>query len=238
MGSGLDLKGGDVNDRMGFVKKVYLILFAQLAITFAWTFICITSTSMASWMIDNWWMYLITVIVAVVVQLMLICKRDLARKVPVNYICLLIFTICESYFVGWLCQYYTYDPYYNSFNSEGYRTVGMAAGFTLAITAGLTAYAWTTKADFTRKMGFMWVLGMTFFMLCIFSIFFYSYVLQMFLCALGVLIFGLYLVIDTQLILGEGRHKLSIDDYILGAMILYVDIIMIFVYLLQLLGGR
>jgi len=60
----------------------------------------------------------------------------------------------------------------------------------------------------------------------------------MFLCALGVLLFGMYLVIDTQLIIGQGRHSLGIDDYVLGALILYIDIIMIFVYLLQLLGGR
>ena len=54
----------------------------------------------------------------------------------------------------------------------------------------------------------------------------------MLLCALGVLLFGLYLIFDTQLILGKGRYSLSIDDYILGALVLYVDIIMIFIYLL------
>ena len=103
---------------------------------------------------------------------------------------------------------------------------------TLAVVAAITTYAWTTKTDFTRKMGFIWVLGMTFFMLSLFSIFFYSYFVQMFLCALGVCIFGLYLIFDTQLILGEGRYSLSIDDYVLGAMVLYVDIIMIFIYML------
>ena len=51
-------------------------------------------------------------------------------------------------------------------------------------------------------------------------------------------IFGIFLIYDTQLILGEGRHKLQIDDYILGALILYTDIIMIFYYLLMLCGGR
>lgn len=54
---------------------------------------------------------------------------------------------------------------------------------------------------------------------------------------LGVLIFGLYLIFDTQLILGKGRHKLSIDDYVLGALILYIDIIMIFIYILSLAGS-
>ncbi len=186
----------------------------------------------------NLWLYLTTLIIGVIAQVSIICCRSCARKVPNNYLLLFIFTLCESYFVAWLCQYYTYDPMLNTFDSDGYRTVGLAGGMTLGITAALTTYAWTTKTDFTRKMGFLWVLGMTFFMICILSFFFYSYILHMILCALGVLIFGMYLVVDTQLIVGEGRHSLGLDDYVLGALILYIDIIMIFVYLVQLLGGR
>ena len=234
----MDLKAGDADDRLGFIKKVYVILFVQLAITAGWTAFCITNVSMASWMQDNIWLYITLLVLMIVVEIFLICVKKVSRKVPINYILLLIFTMCESYFVAWLCQYYTYDPYRNDFDSDGYRIVGTAGAMTLGITAALTTYAWTTKTDFTRKMGFIWVLGMTFFMLSLFSIFFYSYWVQMFLCAFGVLLFGMYLVLDTQLIVGEGRHKLGIDDYVLGALILYIDIIMIFVYLLQLLGGR
>jgi len=103
---------------------------------------------------------------------------------------------------------------------------------TLGLVAGITMYAWTTKSDFTMKMGFIWVFGMTFMMLSLFTIFFYNYIVNMIMCALGVLLFGIYLIFDTQLILGKGRYSLGIDDYILGAMVLYVDIIMIFLYLL------
>ena len=108
---------------------------------------------------------------------------------------------------------------------------------TLAIVLAATAYAWTTKTDFTMKAGFIWIFGMTFMMLCLFSIFFYSYFFDMLLCAIGVLLFGIYLIFDTQLIVGKGRYSLSIDDYILGAMVLYIDIIMIFIYILQLCGN-
>ena len=96
---------------------------------------------------------------------------------PINYIALLIFTLCESYMVAFLCQYYVYDPYRNEFMDEGYRTVGVAFAMTLAIVASVSAYAWTTKTDFTRNRGFIWVLCMTMMMLGIFSIFFYSYFL-------------------------------------------------------------
>jgi FtsH-binding integral membrane protein len=38
-------------------------------------------------------------------------------------------------------------------------------------------------------------------------------------------IYSLYLIIDTQLILGGKKKELSLDNYILGATMLYVDII-------------
>ena len=63
----MDLKDGDQDDRIGFVRKVYMILFTQLAITAGWTAICITSLDMANWMQDNWWLELVLVIVAVII---------------------------------------------------------------------------------------------------------------------------------------------------------------------------
>jgi len=51
-------------------------------------------------------------------------------------------------------------------------------------------------------------------------------------------VYGIFLVIDTQLIVGKKRHGLSNDDYILGAIMLYIDIIGIFEYVLILIGGR
>ena len=56
-----------------------------------------------------------------------------------------------------------------------------------------------------------------------------------FLCALYVLIYGIYLWIDTWLIVNEGVH--NCDTYMLAAFFVFVDIVMIFLYLLLLLGG-
>jgi len=53
-----------------------------------------------------------------------------------------------------------------------------------------------------------------------------------------VILYGLFLIIDTQLIVGGKKHEMSIDDYIVGALILYIDIITIFLYLLEIFGGR
>jgi hypothetical protein len=56
---------------------------------------------------------------------------------------------------------------------------------------------------------------------------------------MGVLIFSLFLVYDTQMIVG-GDHKsyqFDMDDYVLAALVIYLDIINLFILLLQLLNG-
>ena len=54
--------------------------------------------------------------------------------------------------------------------------------------------------------------------------------------SLGILSSGLYIIIDLILILKPGMSDM--DDYILGAMSLYLDIIRMFIYILMLLGNK
>lgn len=57
-------------------------------------------------------------------------------------------------------------------------------------------------------------------------------------CAVGVILFGFYLIIDTQMIMGGRNAELSVDDYVVAAFSLYVDIIQIFLYILDLLRSN
>ena len=47
---------------------------------------------------------------------------------------------------------------------------------------------------------------------------------------------GFYLIYDVQMICGGKRGEFSIDDYVRAAMTLYVDIIRIFLKLLEILS--
>lgn len=51
-------------------------------------------------------------------------------------------------------------------------------------------------------------------------------------------IYSIYLLIDTQLILGGGKAELTMDNYVLGAVLLYIDIIQLFIRILRILGKR
>ena len=56
---------------------------------------------------------------------------------------------------------------------------------------------------------------------------------------LGAFVFSAFIVYDTQLICG-GKHRtyqFSVDDYVLAALSLYIDVVQLFLFLLSLLGG-
>ena len=55
---------------------------------------------------------------------------------------------------------------------------------------------------------------------------------------MGAVIFSLYIIYDTQIMLG-GNHKYSLspEEYIFAALNLYLDIINLFLYLLSIFGG-
>ena len=48
---------------------------------------------------------------------------------------------------------------------------------------------------------------------------------------------GIYIIYDTQLIVGEKSEKFSIDDYIFAAVCLYIDIVRLFLYILRILAA-
>lgn len=95
-----------------------------------------------------------------------------------------------------------------------------------------------TKTDFTVKWGIIIVILVAMLILGIVSIFAWTPFLDNLYCSLGVILFGIYIVMDTQLIIGGKTFKLSMDDYVVGALILYIDIIQMFLYILQLLSKK
>ena len=71
--------------------------------------------------------------------------------------------------------------------------------------------------------------------------FFFSYftdnkIFHIIITLITIIFYGIYLVYDTQLIAGAHKYSLEIDDYIIGAMILYVDIITLFLEIVRLLN--
>ena len=186
-------KDQEREDRLGFIRKVYAILSVQLMITAG----CITFTKLTpevnegikSFRVLFW----VLLIVACVIEVMLLYCRSVARKVPMNYILLLVFTLCEAFLFSFICAFYPAV------------TCLYAAGSTAALTLALTLYACTTKTDFTMCGGLMISISIACLMLIVMS-FFMSWVSwwHPVVSAILVVFYGIFLVYDTQLVAGGG----------------------------------
>ena len=176
-------------------------------------------------MANNIAVLVVSFVVSMICLYALGCYRKIARTVPLNYILLAIFTISESYLVS--CITMGYEP----------KMVATAAVMTAAVTLSLTAYAFSDKSKDFTIMGGMWFMFFGIIIAAAFVNFFVrSPILQIILSCCFAVIFGVYIIYDTQLIVGKKELALEIDDYIFGAMMLYLDIINLFLELLRIIG--
>lgn len=156
----------------------------------------------------------------------LACCEDLRRKSPTNFILLFVFTFAESFLVA------------VSVNRFYPHQVLIALGLTTLICFALTIFALQTKIDFTVMGGFLMVAAIVLLVVSIVAIFFPGQLMTLIIASAGAIIFSLYLIYDTQLMVG-GEHKYSIspEEYIFAALNIYVDIINIFLYILTIIGA-
>ena len=176
------------------------------------------------------WLSFFAAIVAVIVECSILCCRKLSRTVPINYYLLATFTACQAFCVAHMCSFY---------ETSIALTV---AGMTTAVTMVIMLFAVTTKKDFTTNeifYQFFPVLIMCLICLILCSIFMsFSSWWHPLIAGVLVLIYGMYLVHDVQLITGDKKYALGYDDYVVGAMIIYIDIVMLFVELLTIFGDK
>ena len=212
-------------EREGFIQKVYGILSTQLVITLMFCILACTKAG-SDFFKAHEGIVLFMLLLTIACIIPLACCVSVSRKVPTNYILLFLFTLGEGYVVGYICAFYES------------MSVLIVIGITAVIVLGLTFYAMYTKSDYTLMGGVMvaFLLGLMVFgfITAVFDVPF----LRTLYCAMGAILFSFYIVIDTQLILGKGSNRYSMDDYIMAAMNIYLDIINLFLFLLQLFGNR
>ena len=211
--------------RNGFIRKVYGTIFFQLLITTAIVYYVMTNESIMNYMFQNTNLIFLPLILSIGIMLILVCTQA-SQQVPLNYILLIAFTLLEAFMVSFTTIYF--DPI----------SVLACAGMTMIIVFGLSMYACFTKRDMTMMGGFLLSFSLILIFLGIIGIFFRSYFYQMFLDSLGVLLMSLYLIYDTQLVIGQKKNFIEMDLYILGAMMIYLDIISLFLKILRLLGKK
>lgn len=230
---GLPLDGNTPDYVRGdFVKKVYSILSVQLLVTFGVAYFVNNLIQQNPEVATG--VYGLSLLVLVCTMCVLCCCSQLMRQFPYNYAILGLVTVAISCSVGFVTYRYKTE------------SVLLAVATTALIFFCLTAYACFTKTDWTGMgpylaAGLMAMLAFGFMMqiFCMFGMCPGTLMHKVYAGA-GVLLFTMYIVYDTQMIVGgtHAKHQYTVDDYAFAALNLYLDIINLFLYLLQLFGSR
>ena len=212
----------DIQIRLGFIRKVFGILSFQLIITSLMTYCAMAFQSFKDFIFQDKTILILSFAALIIIMFVLCCCQGIMRQVPLNYIIMLIFTLSMSYLVAGTCA--LADP----------KIVFMAALMTCVMVISLTIYAIYTSTDFTMQGGLFFIVMAASLLFCIFGIFIRVKIILVIICLCGVIIFSLYLIYDIQLIIGNRKDMILVDDYMFAALNIYLDIINIFLYLLRL----
>lgn len=217
----------DEHCRRRFVKKVTGILGIQLLVTFG---LVLVTTSVEGFQAGVGLYSMPLVWTSMIGSIVLLfgatcCCQAMLRKTPHNFIFLTVWTLLESHLVSFITL--RYDA----------SVVVQAIGITAGIVIMVSLLVWFTPFDFSKLMPIM-------------SMVLFAWIMTLFVtrlvgvswnqtayCGIGVTIFTIFLAIDLKLVMGGGKYELSEDDYVMGAIIIYLDIINIFLYVLQFLNS-
>ena len=134
------------------------------------------------------------------------------------------FTGLEGLGLGPMLQAYLHVPH-------GAQIIAEAAGTTGLTFFALSAFVLTTRKDFGFMANFLFVGLVGLILASLMSMFFHSTAFEMMLSVIAVLIFGGYVLVDTSRIVNGGER-----NYIMATLSLYLDILNLFVNLLELLN--
>ena len=205
----------DVALRLGFLRKVYGILTAQLILTII---VCITCQfSPMKELVQGSPLLLVGVFIGTIVTLVaLIFKR---HDSPINLYLLTAFTFLESISLGTIITFYDSSVVIKAFV------------ITATVFIGLTAFTMQSKYDYSTWGAGLFSMLLILIMASFLQALFWTEAMEFVISVAGAVVFCGFILFDTHMIM----HRLSTEEYIMAAVDLYLDLINLFIYMLRIL---
>ena len=218
-----------ISVRIGFIRKVYGILSFQLLLTFG--SVMLSQLKPVKYYINHNQIFstnllIISSVLFIIFFLILACCKGISRRVPYNYLFLFGITLSQAISCSIAASIYSF------------QIVSTALLLTIVATLAITFYACTTKNNFAICRIGLYVILAQMFTIGIVSVLFRIHALYTFYTFCMTILVGIYLVYDTQLIMGKLGVGYSIDDYIFASLEIYMDIIRLFLLILKVIGNN
>lgn len=205
-----------VQIRLGFLRKVYSLLTMQLLTTVTVILLFTFVPHIKAFVHANVWMVYASLFLTIGILVALQVKR---LDHPVNLYLMASFTLVQAFTLGIVVTFYE-------------QTVVLQAIFlTFVVVAGLTSFTFQSKRDFTAMGSGLFAALLILIGVSIIQLFFQNSMLETLIAFAGAIIFSLFIIFDTHIIM----EKVSAEEYILATITLYMDILNLFVYILRIL---
>ena len=207
------------SDRATLVRRTYTLVFASVLVTMGGAWIGLSQPAIMGAVMQHPFITMICTFAPLVAAL------KLREAFPANLGLVLLFTFVEGLAISPVLFFY---------GQKNPGIVTQAALLTGSTFGVLTLYAWVSRRDFSAWGGFftigLWVLIAT----SLLNLFFRNQTASLWISGAAVLVFGGLLVFDTWRL----RNVFGPNDYVQAAVTIYLDLLNMFLAILNLLGGR
>lgn len=194
-----------------FIKQTYQLLAASLLAGTAGAYIGLNVLKTFSWLL-------------LILEFALLFGLFMSKKNPV----LALFMLFGFTFVSGL----TLGPTLNYYIGKGMgQIIPQAFLLTTAAFGGLSVFAMYSKKDFSSWGKFLFIALIVVVVASLINLFTQSSTLSLIIASVGAILFSAYILYDTQMIIRGGY-----TNPVLAAVSLYLDILNLFISLLQILG--
>lgn len=212
--------------RQGFIRKVYTVLSLQFLFTVGLSAAFGLVDPIREFVVEHSWLSWVGIGVAIGCMIALYCFKT---RFPFNVALLCLFTASYASMIAIYVALY--------FEAGAGKIILQAAAMTAAVFISLTAVAFITKKDFNFLGGF---LGAAFIVLIVASIINFglgvvgarSRIFSFAISCLGALVMSGFILYDTSNIL----KRLGPDQWIQGVISLYLDVMNLFLYMVNIMS--
>ncbi|GJQ73819.1 hypothetical protein Trydic_g18757 [Trypoxylus dichotomus] len=215
--------------RHRFVRKVYLLLFTLLGFTSVVIAVFVFEENTNRFARRNILIGLGFLIASMVMYITIACVQTLRKQFPLNLFVLAIFTMFSSVGYGFFAA--CYSP----------EIVLYAAIITAGVCLLITLIACQPWIDITGWGMYLCIIGLVVMLFGMIAMIIslttgLGRVLHIVYSSIVALLFSLYFMYTTQLILGGKKYEISPEEYVYGAIVLYVEVMTLFITIMQLFG--
>jgi FtsH-binding integral membrane protein len=205
-------------ERATLVRRVYALLFTGILVTIAGAFYAVTNQAVLTAVLQHPFIMIILMF-----GTLFVAQRSY-QSFPANIGLMYLFNLIMGVWIAPLLLFYA---------KAQPGSLVQAGILTAAAFGTLTLYAFVSRRDFSAWGSFFFVGLVVLIVASILNIFLHSDTVQTVIAGVGVLVFSGLLVVDTWRI----RNQYAPDQYIPAALSLYLDVLNLFMFILQLLGG-